>query len=195
MRTILRSRQGTTLPELLVGAAIAVLIAAGLLGALQMTIKVWQQSSSHTLEEQNARAAFQEIVGFLQGAAPGTLEPTGTTWAANGGAVVSDVTFTGISPIDRSSVSNCRLYWSNDQKAIYIYYPSSALSAYNRTLGLGTITSFGVQRTRNDRTKAGYFERTVKLTMEVQDPKGVSANRKVLSSELLLQTEAYSITY
>ena len=196
--SILRSQRGTSLAELLVGAAIAVIIAGGLVGALQMATQVWNISRSHTLEDQNARAAFQQMVVFLQGAEAGTLEPTGTTWAANNSAAVGDVTFTGTSPIDKTIVNGCRLYWSSGQKAVYIQYTTniaSPLYAYNKTLGLGSVTAFTVQRTRNDRTKSGYFERTVTISMEVQDAAGKVVDRNKLSTEILLQTERYTVNY
>lgn len=198
LRSLIQNRCGTTLPELLIGAAIAVTIAGGLVGALQMATLVWRASSSHTLEDQNARVAFQQIIVFLQGASPGTLEPTGTTWAANGNTAVGDVTFSGTSPIDQTAVTGCRLYWSSGQKAVYIQYTTNSASplyAYNRTLGLGTVTAFSVQRTRDDRTKSAYFERTVTISMEVQDAAGTIANRNKLSTEILLQTERYTVTY
>lgn len=196
--SVLRSQRGTSLAELLVGAAIAVTIAGGLVGALQMATQVWNLSRSHTLEDQNARAAFQQMVVFLQGAEAGTLEPTGTTWTANGGAAVSDVTFSGTSPIDKTVVNGCRLYWSSGQKVVYIQYTTnmaSPLYAYNKTLGLGSVTAFTIQRTRNDRTKSGYFERTVTISMEVQDAVGKVVDRNKLSTEILLQTERYTVSY
>jgi type II secretory pathway component PulJ len=119
-----RGQTGTTLVELVVGLAVATLLALGVLTLVEQSMKSYMHSSEAADIQQNVRVAMDRMVRIIQAAG---VNPRNQQW---GGATPNDPAFTAI----REAGRNCiRLYADLNgdttvggvDENVYFHWPST----------------------------------------------------------------------